>query len=323
MEAKESLCTIIEAVQALNESSNASYIIDLVLGRETMSILENNQEDLEVFGSGEGENQDFWQKIIDEGIKQGYLTLDNLQEDNLCLTKAGKKFFRNPVSFQVKSEEEEDYDDEEAEDINVPTKNVASLVADPALLSLLKAFRRKKAQSEKVNATVIFLDDALEAMTSSYPTTAAELKKIPGVTTEQVKNYGSDIYKLIRSYCEENEIEIPSDVITRTKAKSKGLKVEIIKGIDRKIALDDLAISLSIDFDEMMNQIDDIVESGVKLNIDYFLNDIMDAEFIDEVYDHFKNSKSKDMDGAINELGDVYSEDEIRLVRIKYLSDRI
>ena len=168
---------------------------------------------------------------------------------------------------------------------------------------------------------VIFQDASLEAMATIYPQNVEELQNIPGVGAGKAKRYGTEFCKLIKKHCEDNDIERPEDLRIRTVANKSKLKVSIIHSIDRKVALDDIAMSKGIEFEELLDEIEAIVYSGTKINIDYFINDVMDEEHVEDIYLYFKESETDDIDDALDELGDEYSEDEIRLVRIKFISE--
>lgn len=192
---------------------------------------------------------------------------------------------------------------------------------DPALYSMLKDLRKKLSKKLEVPPYVIFQDPSLEAMATIYPVTLDELQNIPGVGAGKAKRYGEEFCKLIKRHCEENEIERPEDLRVRTVANKSKMKVAIIQAIDRKVALDDIAMSKGIEFEELLDEIEAIVYSGTKLNIDYFLEDIMDEDHLLDIYDYFKESTTDDIDDALDELGDDFTEEEVRLVRIKFISE--
>ena len=186
---------------------------------------------------------------------------------------------------------------------------------------MLKDLRKQLSKELNVPPYVIFQDPSLEAMATNYPETIEELQNIPGVGSGKAKRYGQAFCDLIRRHCQENEIERPEDLRIRTIANKSKLKVSIIHSIDRKVALDDIAEVNGIDFDELLDNIEAIVYSGTKINIDYFLNEVMDEDRLNDIYDYFQESETDNLDDAMDELGDDYSEEEIRLVRIKFLSD--
>ena len=168
---------------------------------------------------------------------------------------------------------------------------------------------------------VIFQDASLEAMATIYPQNIDELQNIPGVGAGKAKRYGKEFCELIKRHCEDNDIERPEDLRIRTVANKSKIKVSIIHSIDRKVALDDIAVAKGIEFDELLDEIEAIVYSGTKINIDYFIEDVMDEDHVDDIYQYFKESETDDLDDALDELGDDYTEEEIRLVRIKFISE--
>ena len=278
-------------------------MIDVLLGKETSQILSYQHEDLEVFGSGQGEDERTWNAVIRQALIAGYIGKDIENYGLLKVTKAGHAFLKNPVSFKIVKDV--DFDE----------------VVDPELYSILKDLRKKIAKRLELPPYVIFQDPSLEAMATTYPITIEELQNIPGVGAGKAKRYGEEFVKVIKAHVEENEIERPEDLRVRTVANKSKLKVSIIQAIDRKIALDELAESKGLEFGELLDEIEAIVYSGTKINIDYFLHEIMDDEHIDDIFDYFKESESDSLEDAIEEFGMEYSEEEIRLIRIKFLSE--
>ena len=317
VEAKDSLCAVIETIMAVKENFKSDYIIDVLLGKETSEVLAHRHEELEVFGSGEGEDERMWNAVIRQALIAGYLSKDVENYGLLKITPAGNKFLKKPVSFKVV----EDTDFDENEDEEAPVRGGGSCAVDPALFSMLKDLRKKMAKKLDVPPYVIFQDPSLEAMATTYPVTLDELQNIPGVGAGKAKRYGQEFCVLIKKHCEENEIERPEDLRVRTVANKSKIKVSIIQAIDRKVALDDIALSKGLDFSELLDEVEAIVYSGTRLNIDYFLEEIMDEDHMLEIYDYFKESTTDKIDEAMDELGDDYTEDEIRLVRIKFISE--
>ena len=315
-EAKYQLCAVLETIIALKEKFKAEYVIDVLLGKETSQILSYQHEDLEVFGSGQGEDERTWNAVIRQALIAGYIGKDIENYGLLKVTKAGHAFLKNPVSFKIVKDV--DFDEVEEE---VPMKGGASCAVDPELYSILKDLRKKIAKRLELPPYVIFQDPSLEAMATTYPITIEELQNIPGVGAGKAKRYGEEFVKVIKAHVEENEIERPEDLRVRTVANKSKLKVSIIQAIDRKIALDELAESKGLEFGELLDEIEAIVYSGTKINIDYFLHEIMDDEHIDDIFDYFKESESDSLEDAIEEFGMEYSEEEIRLIRIKFLSE--
>ena len=317
VEAKDSLCAVIETIMAVKENFKSDYIIDVLLGKETSEVLAHRHEELEVFGSGEGEDERMWNAVIRQALIAGYLSKDVENYGLLKITPAGNKFLKKPVSFKVV----EDTDFDESEEDEAPVRGGGSCAVDPALFSMLKDLRKKMAKKLDVPPYVIFQDPSLEAMATTYPVTLEELQNIPGVGAGKAKRYGQEFCVLIKKHCEENEIERPEDLRVRTVANKSKIKVSIIQAIDRKVALDDIALSKGLDFSELLDEVEAIVYSGTRLNIDYFLEEIMDEDHMLDIYDYFKESTTDKIDEAMDELGDDYTEDEIRLVRIKFISE--
>ena len=317
VEAQELLCTLLETVIAVKENFKSDYIINVILGKETADIIAHEHDELETFGTGAGDDEKTWNAVVRQALIAGYVEKDVENYGLIKITAAGKKYLKNPKSFKIV--EDRDFDEEENED--VPMRGGGTVVVDPALFSMLKDLRKKVAKKHNLPPYVIFQDPSLEAMATTYPITLDELKNIPGVGEGKAKRYGQEFVDLIRRHVEENEIERPEDIRVRTVAKKSQMKVSIIQSIDRKVALDDIALAKGIEFEELLDEIESIVYSGTKLNIDYFLEEVIDDDKVDDIYDYFKESETDDLDEAIEELGDDFSEEEIRLVRIKFISE--
>lgn len=314
VEAGELLEAVIETVLALKENFKTDYVIDVLLGKETADILSHRHDELECFGCGDDEDAKRWNAVIRQALIAGYLDKDVENYGLLKVTKQGHSFLKKPVSFKIV--EDRDFDEEEA-----IVQSGSTFAVDPELYAMLKNLRKKLSKQLELPPYVIFQDPSLEAMATTYPVTLEELKNIPGVGEGKAKRYGEEFCALIKRHCEENEIDRPEDIRIRTVANKSKLKVAIINAIDRKVALDDLAISKGVEFDELLDDIESIVYSGTKLNIDYFLEEILDEENLLEIYDYFKNSDTDNIDVAVEELRGEYSEEEIRLVRVKFISE--
>ena len=312
VEAQDSLCAVIETIIAVKENFRQDYIIDILLGKETSEVLAHRHEELDVFGS-----EKLWSAVIRQALIAGYLSKDVENYGLLKVTSAGHKFLKSPTSFKVV--EDTDFDDEDIED--VPMRSGASCAVDPALFSMLKDLRKKMSKKLDVPPYVIFQDPSLEAMATLYPITLEELQNIPGVGAGKAKRYGQEFCDLIKKHCEENDIERPEDLRVRTVANKSKLKVAIIQSIDRKVAFEDIELAQGIEHDELLDEIESIVYSGTKLNIDYYLEDIMDEDHMLDIYDYFKESVTDKINDAMEELGSDYTEEEIRLVRIKFISE--
>ncbi|KAA6347546.1 ATP-dependent DNA helicase RecQ [termite gut metagenome] len=317
VEAQDLLCAAIETIIAVKENFKTDYIVDILQGRETGEVQAHLHERLEVFGSGMGEDDKIWNAVIRQALIGGYLSKDVENYGTLKVTSTGHKFLNAPQSFKIT----EDNEYEDAEEEEVPTRGGGTSAVDPILYAILKDLRKKLSKQLGVPPYVIFQDPSLEAMATIYPITSEELQNIPGVGAGKAKRYGEEFCVLIKKHCEENEIERPEDLRVRTVANKSKLKVSIIQAIDRKVALDDIALSKGIEFNELLDEIEAIVFSGTRLNIDYFLNEIMDEDHLLDIYNYFKRSETDRIDNALDELGTDFSEDEVRLVRIKFISE--
>lgn len=316
VEAKELLTAVLEVISTLKEKFKADYIVNMLVGNETSEIQSYKHNELEIFGSGQDEDDKTWNAVIRQALIAGYLMKDIENYGLLKITPKGKDFMKNPVSFKIT--EDNEFEEEEEE---TPVRGGAACAVDPVLYSMMKDLRKKVSKRLGVPPFVVFQDPSLEAMATTYPVTLEELQNIPGVGAGKAKRYGKEFVELIKRHVEENEIERPEDLRVRTVANKSKLKVWIVQSIDRKVALDDIAMSKGLEFSELLDEIEAIVYSGTRINIDYFLNDVVDEEHIEDIYEYFKDSETDDLEEAIEELGGDYTEDEIRLVRIKFLSE--
>ena len=316
IEAKDQLVIALKAILEIKENFRADYVIDFITGKETDEIIAHHHEDFENFGAGADEDEKIWNPVIRQALIAGYLLKEVENYGLLKVTPAGKKFLKSPKSFMIVKDAEFTGDDE------LPDQEGGISALDPTLSAMLRELRKKVSKRLERPPYVIFQDVSLEQMATDYPVTLEELKNIQGVGEGKVKQpYAKEFVDLIRNYCEENEIERQVDMRVRTVAKKSMLKVKIIQSIDRQIALDDIATAQGIEFDDLLDEVEAIVYSGTKLNIDYFLDEVMDEDHVDDIYDYFCESDTDRLSVAQKELGDEYSEDEIRLVRIKFLSE--
>ena len=318
IEAGAQLLTALKAIAAIKENFRSDYVIDFIMGRETDEIVAHKHHELEAFGSGEDDNEKIWNPLIRQALIAGYLKKDVENYGLLKITPEGKKFIKKPESFMIVEDNEFNEDDEAS--LDGAAGGTSAL--DPTLSAMLKDLRKKVSKKMGRPPYVIFQDVSIDQMATDYPVTLEELKNIQGVGEGKVKQpYAKEFVDLIKRYCDENDIVRQADLRVRTVAKKSMLKVSIIQSIDRQIALDDIANAKGIDFDEMLDEVEAIVYSGTKINIDYFLDEVMDEDHVDDIYEYFKESETDDLETAIRELGEDYSEDEIRLVRIKFISD--
>ncbi len=316
VEAKEELCAVLETISTLKEKFKTEYIIDVLLGKETADIKSYRHNELEVFGCEQSADPKLLNAVIRQAIIAGFIDREIENYGLLKITPKGKKFLAKPVSFKIVEDAEFNEDEEE-----IVVKSGASCAVDPELYSILKDLRKKIAKQHNLPPYVIFQDPSLEAMATTYPITTDELANITGVGQGKAKRYGEEFLKVIRRHVEDNEIERPEDLRVRSVANKSKVKISIIQAIDRKIALDELANSKGMEFDELLDEVEAIVYSGTKINITYFLNEIMEDDRLEDIMEYFKESESDDLEAAINELGSDYTEEEIRLARIKFLSD--
>ncbi|WP_315286972.1 DNA helicase RecQ [Tannerella forsythia] len=317
IEAKEWLLTVLEAVDSLKEKYKTEYVISFLLGNETADILSYKHNELELFGAGQDEDEKTWNAVIRQAQIAGYIAKDIENYGLLKITPQGREYMKQPVSFKIVKDNEFEEDDA----TETTLRSGGSSAVDPALFSIMKDLRKKLSKQLDVPPFVIFQDPSLEAMATTYPITLDELQNIPGVGAGKAKRYGTAFVALIKKYVEENEIERPEDMRVRTVANKSKLKVWIVQSIDRKVALDDIAASKGLEFSELLDEVESIVYSGTRINIDYFIEEAMDEDHVDDIYEYFKEAKTDDLEEAIDELGSDYTEEEIRLIRIKFLSE--
>ncbi len=314
IEATEALCIVLRAVQLLKEDFRSDYVIDFVSGNATNDIVAHKHDALEDFGAGADMDKKLWNPVIRQALLAGYMKKDVENYGLLKLTAAGKKYLKNPVPFQIVEDNEfnDDYDEE---------MDHQGGALDPTLYAMLKDLRKTVAKRHQLPPYVIFQDVSLEQMATAYPITMEELQNIQGVGVGKAKRYGKEFLELIKLHCEENQIERPEDLRVRTVAKKSMLKVKIIQSIDRQVALDDIANAQGLEFDELLDEIEAIVYSGTRLDISYFIDEVIDEDHVEDIYEYFKESETDDLETAMEELNNEYDEDEVRLVRIKFLSE--
>ena len=317
IESQEQLVILLNTVITIKENFRSDYVIDFITGKETEEILAHKHQNNELFGAGEDMDEKLWNPVIRQALIAGFIKKDVENYGLLKITAAGKKFLKKPESFMIV--EDKDFD----EDYENASEHDGTMTAlDPTLSIMLKDLRKKVAKKMERPPYVIFQDVSIEQMATDYPITLEELKNIQGVGEGKVKQpYAKEFVDLIAKYCKENDITRQADLRVRTVAKKSMLKVKIIQAIDRQVALDDIANAQGLDFSELLDEVEAIVYSGTRLNIDYFLDEVMDEDHIDDIYDYFAESDTDSLDAAIDELGSECSEDEIRLVRIKFISE--
>ena len=317
IEGMNQLVIVLKAIVALKENFRSDYVIDFVMGRETDEIVAHKHHEHDLFGMGEDEDEKIWSPVIRQALIAGYIKKEVENYGLLKITAAGKRFLKSPESFMIVKDVEFRDDDDSLMDHEGGTSAI-----DPMLCTVLRDLRKKWSRKLERPPYVIFQDVSLEQMATDFPVTLEELKNIQGVGEGKVKQpYAQEFVDLIKRYCKENDIVRQADLRVRTVAKKSMLKVKIIQAIDRQIALDDIANAQGIEFETLLDEVEAIVYSGTKLNIDYFLEEVMDEDHIDDIYDYFAESDTDSLEDAIDELGEDYSEDEIRLIRIKFISE--
>lgn len=314
VEGKDALVIVLRAVKAVKENFHQEYIINFVKGFATDDIRDHHHDELDEFAEGKDMDTAIWNPVIRQALLAGYLRKDVENYGILKLTPKGKKYLKNPTSFPIVMDAvfKDDYEEEPSDG--------ASSALDMPLKKMLVSLRRDIAQKKGLPTYVIFQDVSLDQMATVYPATIEDLQNIQGVGAGKAKRYGKPFVDLIEKYCKENDI-VPTEELRVRTVSNKNKKLKIISNIDRQIPLDDIAVAEGLDFDELLDKLDDIVYSGTKINIDYFLEEYYDEDQIDDIYEYFKESDTDDLDAAYDELDDDYPEELIRLVRIKFISD--
>lgn len=314
VEAKEKLLTVLEAIIILKERFRVDYIINFLVGNPTDEIVAYKHDQLEEFASGSSETEKMWNAVIRQALLAGYIRKEVENYGLLKITEQGRKFMEKPISFTiVENHDFEAYDE--------PSEEGSTSALDPMLFAMMKDLRKSIATKQNVPPYVIFQDASLEEMATMYPITLEELKTIKGVGDGKAKRYGIPFLELIKKYCEENEIERMQDMRVKTIPQKSLLKIEIVGMIDRKIPLENIASTKNMNESELIEQLEAIVYSGTKLNIDYIIEDYLDEEDVDEIYEYFRGSSTDSMAVAVEEFDDVYTEEELRLVRLKFISE--
>lgn len=316
VEAKEDLLAVIETVTALKERFKSDHIVNVMRGKASADVKSYGHDELEVFGCEDTLDEKYLNSVIKQAILSGYLERDIENYGIIHITPEGKKFYKHPTSFKIV--EDNEFNDYE-EDANL--KSGASCAVDPELYSMLKDLRKKVSKKHEVPPYVIFQDFSLEAMATNYPISIEELQNIPGVGTGKAKRYGEEFIELIKKHVEDNEIERPEDLRVRSIANKSKQKISIIQAIDRRVPLDELAEAHGLEFTELLDEIEAIMYSGNKINISYYINETIDKDVQEEIFTYFKQTEHDDLAAAFENLGEDYTEEEIRLMRIKFLSE--
>jgi len=316
-EGSESVVNILETILAVKEKFKADHIANILSGKMTSSIKSYKHHKLEFFGMGEEKDEKYWNMVIRQALIAKFLTKDIENYGLLKVTEQGMEFLKNPVSFMLA--EDHDYADTTDEENAFGAKTAA---VDEELFSILKDLRKKISKQKEVPPFVIFQDPSLEDMAIQYPITLDELQNISGVGAGKAQRYGAEFIDIIKKYVEEKEIIRPLDMVVKSVVNKSGIKVYIIQSIDMKRSLEDVAEAKGLDMNELLSEIEAIVNSGTRLNLNYYINSYIDEERQNDIFSYFREEAESDsLEDAINELGNEYEEEEIRLVRIKFLSE--
>lgn len=318
IEAKDELVIALKAILEVNEKYKADHIANILIGNKTAAIKSFKHDTIEAFGTGKDRDERFWNALFRQSMVAGIINKEIENYGLLKVTQKGHEFLANPHSFMlVKNHEYEEEDDSGSG--GAPSGGASG---DPQLFSMLKDLTKKMAKRHKLPPFVIFQEPSLADMSIQYPITLEELQKIQGVGQGKARRYGREYVALIKSYVEENEIERPEDLVVRTVANKSKMKVFIIQSIDRKLGFEDIANSKGVEVKDIITEVEAIVHSGTKLNIDYYIDDILDEDHQEEIFEYFREAETDSIEDALEELGeDEYSEEDVRLMRIKFFSD--
>ena len=318
IEAKDEICRALQSIVEVKEKYKAEHMADILTGKKSAAVKSFRHYELETFGSGNDHGEKFWNAVFRQSLIAGLITKDIENYGLLKMTQKGHDFLKKPFDFLLVRNHNYDEIEEEA---NAAAAQ-ASGAGDPELFSMLKDLRKKISKKLNLPPFVVFQDPSLADMALQYPITIDELKYIQGVGEGKAKRYGKEFVELIKSYVEENEIERPQDMVVKSVANKSKIKVGIIQSIDRKLSLDDIADSIGISLKDLITEIETIVNSGTKINIDYYLDEILDEDRQEEIFEYFREAKNDSIEDALKELGeDEYTENDVRLMRILFLSE--
>ncbi|MDD4746409.1 MAG: DNA helicase RecQ [Salinivirgaceae bacterium] len=315
-EGKELIVEALNAIVAVRQEFKAEHISNVLAGIHTAAVKSFRHYELEVFGSGKDYDPRFWHGVIRHALIHNLIEKDIVNYGTVFLTPKGYDFLKNPTSITLSKEHNYEEDSEQI------TMESGAGALDSALFDMLKGLRKKIAKEKNLMPWVIFQDPSLEDMATHYPVTLEEMQNISGVGQGKAKRYGAPFVTLIKQYVEDNDIERPLDLVIKSIVNKSGLKVFIIQSIDRQVPLDEISNSKGIDLHELLSEIEVIVNSGTKINIDYYINQVVEEDQQEEIYEYFRTeAESESLEIACRELGDDYTEDEIRLMRIKFISE--
>lgn len=317
-EAKEGLIKVLKFIEYEGDRFDTGYILGVLMGESTQGNTAYKHDQHPIFGSGKEEGIDYWKALIRQAELSGFLEKNIDQYGLLILTPEGKDFLKSPKDIQfIRNRELVSATENEKED----TRHAGEAL-DETLLKMLKDLRKKVSKQRSLPPFVIFQDFSLNEMCTHYPVTIEELTKIQGVGRGKATRFGKPFVELIREYVEENDIDRPDDFVIKSASGRSALKIYIIQNIDRKISLEDIASSKGLTYNDILDEVESIVNSGTRLNLDYFVNEMIDEDYQDEVYEYFNTASTDSIDAALEELGEEdYSYEDLQLLRIKYISE--
>lgn len=316
-EGMEAITTLIKVIRETKEKFKTDHIIDVLTGKESVSVKAYGHQELEIFGVGDDQDDKYWDAVIRHALIEGLIVKEIENYGLLKISDKGREYLKKPYSILITKNH--DYSDMEDES----RAGGGTAAVDLELFSLLKDLRKEISRKLNLPPFVIFQDPSLEAMSTYYPVTVEELQNMPGVGVGKAKRFGDEFLKLIKRHVEENDIDRPIDMVVKSVANKSKLKISIIQSIDRKVPLDDLAEGKGIEMNELLKELESIVYSGTRVNIDYYIDQVMDEEHRDDIFSYFKEeAESDDITTALMELGeDEFTEEEVRMVRIKFISE--
>jgi len=318
-EAKEDVKLLLETIDDTNEKYKSKDLVHVITGKENALINSHRTNEQAFFGKGSSKDKKYWMALLRQALVAGLLKKDIETYGVIKLAQSGKDFIKNPESFMMT--EDHIFDGEQEDGSIITAAKTEGAVADELLMDLLKDLRKKNAKKLGVPPFVIFQDPSLEDMALKYPITMTELANVHGVGDGKAKKYGKDFIELIESYVEEHDIIRPDDLVVKSTGSNSANKLYIIQNIDRKLPLDDIASSKGMSMEDFIKEMEAIVYSGTKLNINYWIDDILDEEQQEEIHDYFMESKTDSIEAAIKEFDGSYDHDELRLYRIKFISE--
>ena len=318
-EAKNDVVVLLETIENTNEKYKSKDLVNVIIGKENALINSHKTNEQAFFGKGKNKDKKYWMALLRQALVAGYLKKDIETYGVIKLSDSGKAFIIKPESFMMT--EDHVFEGEQEDGTIVTAEKGGGAVADEVLMGMLKDLRKKNAKKLGVPPFVIFQDPSLEDMALKYPITLVELSNVHGVGDGKAKKYGKDFVELIAKYVDENDIIRPDDLVVKSTGSNSANKLYIIQNIDRKLPLDDIASSKGMSMEEFIKEMEAIVYSGTKLNIDYWIHDILDEDQQEEIHDYFMESESDSISAAIEEFDGDYDDEELRLYRIKFISE--